>query len=192
MPGSKRAEPEAVAALASTANQLSNAGASVIELILPREFSNLAKMQLTIMKGEGRAAFLDDYLQHYDLLAQDFRDRVEDADNISFIDLRTAQDHVAQCRATFDRLTIEFSAIIAIGAPGEAPRDLTTTGDAFFQRMWTVLQVPTVGLPGFSGASGMPIGVQLIGPRYEDAALLETAHAVSHAIETPRVSPVPV
>ena len=138
MPGSKRAEPEAVAALASTANQLSNAGASVIELILPREFSNLAKMQLTIMKGEGRAAFLDDYLQHYDLLAQDFRDRVEDADNISFIDLRKAQDHVAQCRATFDRLTIEFSAIIAIGAPGEAPRDLTTTGDAFFQRMWTV------------------------------------------------------
>jgi Asp-tRNA(Asn)/Glu-tRNA(Gln) amidotransferase A subunit family amidase len=192
MPGSKRAEPEAIAALASTADQLSNAGASVIELTLPREFSNLAKMQLTIMKGEGRTAFLDDYLQHYDLLAQDFRDRVEDADNISFIDLRTAQDHVAQCRATFDKLTIEFSAIIAIGAPGEAPRDLTTTGDAFFQRMWTVLQVPTVGLPGFSGARGMPIGVQLICPRYEDAALLETAHAVSHAIETPRVSPVPI
>ena len=192
MPGSKQAEPEAIAALASTADQLSNAGANVTEFTLPSEFSDLAAMQLTIMKGEGRAAFLDDYLQHYELLAQDFRNRVEDADNISFDDLRIAQDHVAQCRAIFDKLTVEFSAIIAIGAPGEAPRNLTTTGDAFFQRMWTVLQVPTVGLPGFFGARGMPIGVQLIGPRYEDAALLETAYAASHGIQTPRVSPVPI
>jgi Asp-tRNA(Asn)/Glu-tRNA(Gln) amidotransferase A subunit family amidase len=192
MPESSRAETAAIAALASTADKLSNAGADVVELSLPSEFDDLATTQLTIMKGEGRAAFLDDYLQSHDLLAQDFRDRVEDADNISFRKLRAAQDHIARCRAIFDTNTDEFSAVIAIGAAGEAPRDLTTTGDAYFQRMWTALQVPTIGLPGFSGARGMPIGVQLIGPRYEDAALLEAAFAVSHAIQMPRVSPVPI
>ena len=192
MPGSERAQPAARSALQKTADLLSDAGARVDDLTLPGEFDDLAATQLTIMKGEGRAAFLDDYLVNHDLLAQDFRDRVEDADGISFDKLRAAQNHAARCRAGFDSRVKDFDAVIAIGAPGEAPRDLNTTGDAYFQRMWSVLHVPTVGIPGFSGANGMPVGIQLIAPRYGDAGLLETAHSVSHALGTPLVRPVQI
>lgn len=191
MPGSERAEPEARAALDRASDLLSDAGHTVSELALPSAFDDLATVQSTIMRGEGRAAFLDDYLTSFDLLAQDFRDRVEDADNISFEALRAALDHAAACRTEFDSIAATFDAIVAIGAPGIAPRDLTTTGDAYFQRMWSALHVPGVALPGFSGPGGMPMGVQLFAPRYGDAGLLEAAHAASHAFGCPRVDPVP-
>lgn len=191
MPGSERAEPEARKALDTAAALLSDGGHEVTEFTLPGTFDRIAELQLTIMKGEGRAAFLDDYLAHHDLLADDFRDRVEDADGISFDDLRAAQDAAAACRSEFDARAGAYDAILAIGAAGVAPKSLQTTGDAFFQRMWSVLQVPCLALPGFTGADGMPMGVQLIAPRYRDATLLEAGHAASLAFHAAKVLPVP-
>ena len=190
-PGCESAEPEARAAVDAAAARLADAGAEIVPLVLPGEFDDLAAVQNTIMRGEGRAAFLDDYLAHFDLLAQDFRDRVEDADGISFDDLRAAHDHAARCRPLFEAEIAGLDAVLAIGAPGEAPRALDTTGDSHFQRMWTVLHVPALALPGFTGARGLPVGVQLIGPRHGDAALLELGHAVAQALGRPRVDPVP-
>lgn len=191
MPGSERAEPEARDALDKAATLLSDGGHEVTEFALPGTFDRIADLQLTIMKGEGRAAFLDDYLAHYDLLADDFRNRVEDADGISFDDLRAAQDAAAACRCEFDARAGAYDAVLAIGAAGVAPKSLQTTGDAFFQRMWSVLQVPCLALPGFAGADGMPMGVQLIAPRYRDATLLEAGHAASLAFHAAKVLPVP-
>ncbi|MEM1287603.1 MAG: amidase [Pseudomonadota bacterium] len=191
MPGSESATADARQALEDAARLLENAGATVTRLVLTPEFDTLAEAQNTIMRGEGRAAFLDLYLARPDALAQDFRDRVEDADDISFADLRAAHDHAALCRPAFERAIANLDGVLAIGAPGEAPRSLRTTGNSFFQRMWSVLQVPALALPGFAGVSGMPIGVQLIGPRYGDADLLELGHAVAHALGRPRVDPVP-
>ena len=59
-----------------------------------------------------------------------------------------------------------------------------------FQRAPTALHVPCIGLPGFVGSTGMPMGVQLIGPRYSDADLLELAVPASEALGTPMVDPV--
>jgi Asp-tRNA(Asn)/Glu-tRNA(Gln) amidotransferase A subunit family amidase len=41
--------------------------------------------------------------------------------------------------------------------------------------MWTLLHVPAVTLPGFAGAHGLPVGVQVIGPLGEDDRLLAIA-----------------
>jgi Asp-tRNA(Asn)/Glu-tRNA(Gln) amidotransferase A subunit family amidase len=41
--------------------------------------------------------------------------------------------------------------------------------------MWTLLQLPTICVPGFQGAQGMPNGVQFLGPLYEDRQLLNHA-----------------
>jgi Asp-tRNA(Asn)/Glu-tRNA(Gln) amidotransferase A subunit family amidase len=41
--------------------------------------------------------------------------------------------------------------------------------------LWTLAGVPAVTLPLLEGANGLPIGVQLVGRRGEDARLLRTA-----------------
>ncbi|MDE0384164.1 MAG: amidase family protein, partial [Defluviicoccus sp.] len=59
--------------------------------------------------------------------------------------------------------------------PGEAPEGLGMTGDPIFQTTWTLLHLPCVTLPFATGPRGLPVGVQLIGRRGADAALLAAA-----------------
>jgi Asp-tRNA(Asn)/Glu-tRNA(Gln) amidotransferase A subunit family amidase len=41
--------------------------------------------------------------------------------------------------------------------------------------MWTLLGTPAINLPLMRGEDGMPLGVQLVGARHNDARLLRTA-----------------
>ncbi len=131
-----------------------------------------------------------EYLTDFHLLAQDFKNRVEDSDNISSENLRSAYDHAAECRREFDNIASEFDGIISIGATGVAPESLKTTGDAIFQRMWSVLHVPAIALPGFHGEKELPIGVQIVAPRFMDSKLLEAANQASIAFNSKTVLPV--
>jgi Asp-tRNA(Asn)/Glu-tRNA(Gln) amidotransferase A subunit family amidase len=45
-----------------------------------------------------------------------------------------------------------------------------------------LLGVPAITLPLLNGADGMPVGVQLVGPRLEDARLLRTARWLNDRI----------
>jgi Asp-tRNA(Asn)/Glu-tRNA(Gln) amidotransferase A subunit family amidase len=44
-----------------------------------------------------------------------------------------------------------------------------------FNTVWTWCGMPAVTLPLLRGADGLPLGVQLVGPREGDARLLRTA-----------------
>jgi Asp-tRNA(Asn)/Glu-tRNA(Gln) amidotransferase A subunit family amidase len=52
---------------------------------------------------------------------------------------------------------------------------LSSTGNAVFSSIWTLMGVPVVTLPMLEGENGMPIGVQIIGARGADAKLLAVA-----------------
>ncbi len=58
---------------------------------------------------------------------------------------------------------------------GEAPAGLEAKGIPVFCTLWTYCGTPAVTLPFIEGPSGLPLGVQLVGPRSDDARLLRTA-----------------
>ena len=60
-------------------------------------------------------------------------------------------------------------------APGEAPAGLGSTGRPIFNSLWTYCGTPAVTLPLMEGPNGLPLGVQLVGRRGDDARLLRTA-----------------
>ena len=68
-----------------------------------------------------------------------------------------------------------YDAILTPAAPGAAPKGLATTGDPMFCTLWTLCGMPAVSLPLLQSSIGMPLGVQLVGPRYGDGRLLRTA-----------------
>ena len=70
----------------------------------------------------------------------------------------------------------EVHAILTPATSGEAPRGLDSTGSPVFCSLWTLCGLPAVTVPLMEGAHGMPIGVQLVGPRGDDARLLQCAH----------------
>jgi Asp-tRNA(Asn)/Glu-tRNA(Gln) amidotransferase A subunit family amidase len=88
----------------------------------------------------------------------------------------------AEGRAGFTDALGELDVLLTPSAPGEAPEGLGTTGDPVFNRVWTLLGVPCVTVPGLSGPSGLPVGVQVVGRPGDDWRALAAAAAVANAL----------
>ena len=71
-----------------------------------------------------------------------------------------------------------FDAIITPAAPGEAPRYLSTTGNAMFNGYWTMMGVPAISLPLLKGKNSLPIGVQVITSWKKDNLLLNISDTI--------------
>ena len=78
-------------------------------------------------------------------------------------------------RARLGQVFEDYDALLTLAAPGEAPLGLSSTGDAVFSVIWTLMGVPAITLPMLVGENGLPIGIQLIGAKGEDAKLLAIA-----------------
>ena len=173
------AETAAQDVLLESADKLRRAGVVVEDLDLGAPFDQLNAWHDIVMQGDGRAAFLDLYVAYPDLLHDEFKAKVENRLGITPRQLLDARDAVAAARPAFDALATPFDAVLTLSAPGEAPQSLETTGMATFSRIWTALHVPCITVPAGHGPRGLPLGVQLVGPRLTDAALLGVAHAVA-------------
>ena len=75
----------------------------------------------------------------------------------------------------------DIDVILAPSAPGAAPEGLGSTGDAAFNRLWTLMGTPCVNVPGLDDGA-LPLGVQIIGGFGGDRAALEAALFVERAI----------
>ena len=150
---------------------------------MPAAFDVLVEARRTVARGEGRASFFAEARLHGKRLHPDVRAMAENRSGITGADMRKAYDLAAACRAAFDEIAADFDAVLAPSAPGEAPRGLLSTGATDFNEMWTLLHVPCLNLPGFSGEHGMPIGLTLVGPRFCDQELLSLADAIAPLFE---------
>jgi Asp-tRNA(Asn)/Glu-tRNA(Gln) amidotransferase A subunit family amidase len=65
---------------------------------------------------------------------------------------------------------------------GEAPRGLESTGDPLFGLTWSLMHGPAITLPVFTGPNGLPIGLQVTGPRGSDARTLVAAEWIRRAL----------
>ena len=82
------------------------------------------------------------------------------------------------CRALIEQEFVGIDAILSPCVKGEAPAGLNPTGDPAFQQFWTALYGPAMSLPTHRGPNGLPVGIQLVAPRYEDDRLFAVARWV--------------
>lgn len=83
--------------------------------------------------------------------------------------------------AALNEIYADFDAILTLPAAGIAPKGLDYTGDPVFNSFWTMAGTPCVNLPLLE-VDGMPLGVQLTGPRGADGPLLRTARWLENAV----------
>jgi Asp-tRNA(Asn)/Glu-tRNA(Gln) amidotransferase A subunit family amidase len=138
-----------------------------------------------IMEAEMAASLDREWDKGRDRLSDRLRTQLGRGREIRAVDYQKAR---ARAEAFTDGLAELFQlrcdAILTPAAPGEAPRGLESTGDPSFCTLWTLTGVPAVTLPLMRGANGLPIGVQLVGPRYGDARLLRTARWLLAQVST--------
>ena len=56
-----------------------------------------------------------------------------------------------------------------------ADKGLKSTGSADFNRVWSYMHTPAISLPLLQGENNLPLGIQLIGDKYDDHRFLGIA-----------------
>jgi Asp-tRNA(Asn)/Glu-tRNA(Gln) amidotransferase A subunit family amidase len=154
-------------------------GASEREL--PGVLLGLADDAPIVQSFEGAGSLAWERRHHSGLLSEELRERLDWGDVIRPADyddvlLRAALGRSSQ---VIDELFADVDVLVTPAAIGEAPEGLGFTGDPRFCRLWTLLGLPALTVPGSVGATGLPIGVQLIArPRDEDV-LIQAAYELA-------------
>ena len=78
-----------------------------------------------------------------------------------------------------DGESAEFDVLIGLSTAGEAPFGLEGKDLPDHCLIWTMCGLPAISLPLLTGASGLPIGVQLVARRFNDYLLLDFAELLS-------------
>jgi Asp-tRNA(Asn)/Glu-tRNA(Gln) amidotransferase A subunit family amidase len=115
-------------------------------------------------------------------LSDAMRQTIEAGRAIRAVDYLAALDYREALHAELATLLEGYDAILTPAAPGEAPAGLASTGNPAFNTLWSLCGMPAISLPLLTGPNGLPVGVQLVGRRCDDARLLRTAEWVTRAV----------
>ena len=118
---------------------------------------------------------------HRDLIDPGIAELLDDGWAIPRTEYLAAQAHAEECRRSFADDIEGVDLLMVPGALGEAPK-VTSTGHNQFIGMWTPLHGPNVSLRVGAGPTGLPLGVQLVGRRGDDAAHLLRARRIEEIL----------
>jgi len=150
-------------------------GDRAVEVEFPEVALNALEHHRLIMESEMAAALIAEYERGRDKLSDSLRTQLERGRAISALDYQVACARIPLLNDGFSELFERCDAILTPAVAGTAPKGLSSTGDPAFCTLWTMCGMPSLSMPLFQGSNGLPIGVQLVGPRHHDARLLRTA-----------------
>lgn len=187
-PNWERATPDAQAAIETCVATLRAKGFDLAEAPLPEGFEAMDAAANVIHDYEAHRALAPDMAANAaaggGLIDATLLQRIERAGRWSVGDYREALQAAERQRAAFAALFSSFDAIVGLAAAGEAPAGLGSTGLPVMNSAWTALHLPCLSLPVMTGATGLPIGLQLVGDRHQDMKLLAIGAAIEAVMAT--------
>jgi Asp-tRNA(Asn)/Glu-tRNA(Gln) amidotransferase A subunit family amidase len=174
------ADSDALAALQRAARAAEAAGARISDLALPSPLPEAWARHPIIQDFEGRQALAWEYAHHRARLSPELGAQLDAAQSLVAAQYDDARRSAHRARRVLKDVFGEVDVILTLSAPGRAPSGLGTTGDARFNRLWTLMGVPcvTVPVPG----DGLPLGVQVIARFGDDGRALAVAGMIERAL----------
>jgi aspartyl-tRNA(Asn)/glutamyl-tRNA(Gln) amidotransferase subunit A len=186
----EESDQESQAQTRAVLEKLKSAGATVVEVTLPESFKTAFEDQLLIM-GVEAAAF---HKPMYEKQAQDYRPKLREmlrqglaTDAITYT---KALERRLRFTADMKLLAEQADVLLTPSTPTAPLADLTNTGDTRFQGPWTSCGLPTITLPVGLAESGLPLGIQLIAPPFEEARLLSIARWCEKIMDVKLTPPI--
>ena len=175
-PAWERAEPATQALIERTARRLAEAGARMTEVEFAAPFAGILEHHRRIFNFEAARNYAYEYEQHHEQVSQVLRDTVlTPGRELPLAAYVEAIETAEAFRCHIDDIFGDVDVLLTPSAAGEAPEGFGSTGDPSFNSIWTLGWAPCLTLPAGSGPKGLPLGIQLVGPRRRDEALLDAA-----------------
>ena len=173
-------EPEGAAALQFAAVAAERAGARVHAVAMPEIVAAAWRAHPVIQEFEAHQALAWEYRVHYDAIAPLLRARLDQTRGTPPAAYDEAMRVARLARLALAQMFDDHDVLLALSAPGAAPSGLGSTGDARYNRVWTLMGVPCVNIPVLIGE--LPVGVQVISREGNDAGALAAARFVEEAL----------
>ena len=159
------------------------AGASVRALALPEIVAEAWRIHAVVQEFEAHQALAWEYREHHDEIAPILRARLDESRGTTAAAYDEAMQIASRARRALAKAFEDVDVLLTLSAPGAAPRGLGSTGDARYNRLWTLMGVPCVNVPTLVVDGGLPVGAQVIARYGGDAEALAAARFVEQALK---------
>ena len=172
-------------------SEMQEAFAELVEILgndchdvpLTEPFDQTIEMHSNIMCADLAKNLAGYYGRGKDKMTDTLCKLIEFGKNVSAVDYNKAVEGRDFLNSSLNSVFDHYDAIITPAATGEAPFGIDSTGSPVFNTLATYCGIPSITLPLMEGPKGLPLGVQVIAPRYDDARLLRTANWLTLRLE---------
>ena len=171
-------------ALRIATKAVERAGATVRALALPEIVAEAWRIHPVLQEFEAHQALAWEYLENYDAMAPLLRGRLDESKGGTAAEYDDAVRIASRARHALAKVFEDVDILLTLSAPGAAPKGLGSTGDARYNRLWTLMGVPCVNVPAYVADGGLPVGVQVIARYGADAEALAAARFVEEALKS--------
>ena len=142
----------------------------------PSYFKDIHKYHQIIYETDLANNFGLYYKKYKKKLSKPMQDAIVKGNKHSAKEYAKALDFMKTSYESHEEVFKEYHGVLSPSSPGAAPKSLKSTGSAEFNRVWSYLGTPCISLPLLKGESKMPLGVQLIGAKFDDNKFLGVAN----------------
>jgi len=164
--------PSARQALDRGIAALRRAGVRVVPCQLPSWVSDAFAIHDTVQGWEAVRSLAHEIDTASDRFSALLRDTLAGYLKITDAEYAVAQGKAALAQAAARGWFDGIDVLLTPSAPDEPPQGYASTGVSTFNRAWTLLGTPCIGVPGAVGVNGRPMGLQLIARPGDDAPCL--------------------
>ena len=142
----------------------------------PSYFKDIHKYHQIIHETDLANNFALYYQKYKKKLSKFMQDAISKGNKHSAKEYAEAIDFMKRSYDSFQEVFEDYHGILSPSSPGVAPKGLKSTGTAEFNKVWSYMGTPCISLPLLQGESNMPLGVQLIGAKFDDHRFLGVAN----------------
>ena len=141
----------------------------------PSYFKDIHKYHQIIHETDLANNFGIYYKKYKSKLSKYMQTAIAKGNKYSAKEYAEAIDFRKQSYESYQEVFEDYHGVLTPSSPGVAPKGLKSTGTAEFNKVWSYLGTPCISLPLLEGENNLPLGVQLIGDRYDDHRFLGVA-----------------
>jgi Asp-tRNA(Asn)/Glu-tRNA(Gln) amidotransferase A subunit family amidase len=153
-------------------------------LDLPSPFAELHEDHRKVMEADLARSFADEYQRGKAELSTILCEMIERGQQVARGEYDDAVARIQDYSALLEEIFDEYDAILTPATPGPAPAGLDATGSPVMNTIWTFCGTPAINVPLLQSPEGLPIGVQVVGARNDDARLFRSTRWLLDVLNT--------
>ena len=142
---------------------------------VPSYFKDIFKYHQIIYETDMANNLQVYYQKSKNKLSKEMQSAISRGMKYSAKDYAEAIDFIKRSYDSYKEVFEDYHGILTPSSTGVAEKGLKSTGSPEFCTIWTFMGVPSISLPLLQGENNLPLGIQLIGDKYDDLRFLGIA-----------------